>query len=199
MGRTWAGAIVAAMLVAAVPARADTSTNELTVLRGSLAAGREPSTLIVTTDASDTRFYLGGRFRHHSVARFAWRKTVRAPFEVSFEWQFLTPGRWSLDVEGLGVTAIIGTDRLGFFVDDAQMMGTMFAELPGVGGPGRRTITIRRTPDEIVLVVDGKEVGRKAVVAPAAGKIVIGLRGAPGHRSRGEIRELTLRSLATEK
>ncbi len=165
------------------------------VLRGDLAPGRACGSLVVTTDASDTRLYLGGLYRHHSIARVAWREPIRAPFEVSLEWQLVTPGRWALELDGLGVVVLLSSDRLGFFIDDAQMMGTMFADLPGVGGPGRRAITLRRTTREIVVVVDGSEVGRKAVDAPGPGMLVVGLRGAPGHRSRAEIRSFSVRRL----
>lgn len=192
--------VIVAVVACASTARADLTrcpapSERFTVLRGDLAPGRTCGALIVTTDASDTPFYLGALYRHHSVARFAWSEPVRAPFEVSLEWQLLAPGRWALELDGLGVMVILSRDRLGFFLDDAQMLGTMFAELPGVGGPGRRTIVVRRTATEVVVVVDGKEVGRKAVAATTPGSLVVGVRGAPGHRSRGEIRSFTVRAL----
>jgi hypothetical protein len=194
-------ALAVAILAWGSAARADVTrcpapSDRFAVLRGDLAPGRTCGTLIVTTDASDTPFYLGAMYRYHSVAKFAWPAPVRAPFEVTLEWQFVTPGRWALELDGLGAMVILSRDRLGFFLDDAQMLGTMFAELPGVGGPGRRTIVVRRTATEIVVAVDGKDVGRKTVAASGPGNLVVGLRGAPGHRSRAELRSFTVRALA---
>ncbi len=191
--RPWLAAALAAAVFAG-PARAEAPSETFTVLRGDLAPGRARGTLVLTTDASDTRFYLGGRYRHHSVARFAWREHVAVPFDVTMEAQLVTPGRWALEIDAQGVLVILGRDRLGFFVDDAQMMGSVFADLPGVGGPGRRAILIRRTATEIVVVVDGREVGRKAVPAPRTGRVVVGLRGAPGDRSRVVLRDLVVRA-----
>ncbi len=203
MGRSLICVLTVAVLASGQPraetpptaVRCPTPGERFTVLRGDLAPGRTCGSMILTTDASDSRLYLGGLYRHHSIARVAWREPMKAPFEVSLEWQLATPGRWTLELDGLGVVVLLGRDRLGFFVDDAQMMGTMFAELPGVGGPGRRAITLRRTLREIVVVVDGKEVGRKAVDEPAPGMIVVGLRGAPGHRSRALVRSFAVRAL----
>lgn len=194
----WLAATIA-LGVLAGPARADAPSESFTVLRGDLASGRQRGTLVLTTDASASRFYLGGRYRHHSVARFAWREPVSVPFEVSLEAQLVTPGRWGLEIDAQGVLVILGRDRLGFFVDDAQMMSSLFAELPGVGGPGWRAITIRRTAAEVVVVVDGREVGRKAVLAPGSGRVVVGLRGAPGDRSRVLLRGLAVHASRPER
>lgn len=191
-------AAIALALLGAGPAQAQPAEG-FTVLRGSVAPGRAPGTTIVTTDGSDTRFYLGARYRHHSVARAAWREQPRAPFEVRFDFQLLTPGRWALEVGGLGLTVIMSRDRLGFFVDDAQMMGSMFADLPGIGGPGWREVRIRRTRRDVIVLVDGREVGRTAAPASAPSPVVLGVRGAPGHRSRVAIRGFVVAALATAR
>lgn len=202
MRRLIASAVIAIATLGEGQARAEANrascppfTDAFVVLRGELVRGRACGTAILTTDASTTRLFLGGLFRHHSIARVAWREPVRPPFEASLEWQFVTPGRWSLELDALGVTVLISNDRLGFFIDDSQMMGTLFEDVPGVGGPARRRIAVRRTAKEIVVFVEGREVGRKTVAAPASGSFIVGLRAAPGHRSRGQLRSLAVREL----
>jgi hypothetical protein len=183
----------------AVPqARCAAADDAWNVVRGTLVTGASCGDLVASTDASDTRIYIAGLFRHVSLARIAYREPIAAPFELTMEWQWLTPGRWTLEIHGLGTVVLLGPDTIGFYVDDAQLMGDMFQELPTVAPRGTQHISIRQTAHEIVVSVDGKVVGRRAVqLAKSSGTLMLGIRGAPGERTRGAIRSLRVRSLSS--
>ncbi len=179
--------------------------DDWTVVRGDLVAGAACGVFVASSDASDTRFTIGGVFRHFSLARFAYRDPVQVPYEVSFDWQWLTPGRWGLEIHGLGVVVLLGVDTVGFYVDDSQLMGSMFDQFPAWSTTGMRRITVRQTAREVVVLVDGKPIvsvdghvaGRRAVdAAGKTGTLMLGVRGAPGERTRGALRAATYRSLA---
>lgn len=166
------------------------------VVRGDLVTGAACGDLVAASDASDTRIYIGGLFHHVSLARIARREPITAPFELTMTWQWLTPGRWTLEIHGLGIVVLLGVDTIGFYVDDAQLMGAMFEDLPTTAKHGTQQISIRQTAREIVVSVDGRIVGRRSVqLAKTSGTLMLGIRGAPAERTRGAIRSLSVRSL----
>lgn len=166
------------------------------VVRGELARGHDCGTSIASTDASDTPFPIGGSYVHVSLAKLVGREPVQVPFELAFDWQWLTPGRWGLEIDALGIEVLLGIDSIGFYVDDAQLMATTFEPFTAPTSPGARHIVVRRTAREIVVLVDGAVIGRKALAPlPTSGYLSVGLRGAPAERTRGLLRSLRARAL----
>jgi hypothetical protein len=184
--------IVLAMLATATAAsapRCPRTEDEWVVVRGELARARDCAARIAITDASDTPFVIGGAYQYASLARFERRESIEVPFELAFDWQWLTPGRWGLEIDALGIDVLLGVDSIGFYIDDAQLMATTFEPFPAWSTAGVRHIAVRRTEGEIVVLVDGKVIGRKALDAmPRTGHPAIGLRGAPAERTRGSLR-----------
>jgi hypothetical protein len=187
----------AADTVTPVP-RCSAPTDEWNAVRGGLAAGATCGSMIVSTDASDTRIYIGGLFRHVSLGRIARREPITAPYELEMDWQWLVPGRWTLEIHGLGIVVLLGIDTIGFYVDDAQMMGDMFEQIPTTIGTKRHRVTVRQTAREVVVLIDGKVVGRQALaLSRTAGTLMIGIRGTPDARTRGAIRSFRVRPLTS--
>lgn len=192
------GSAAADTAVVTPVSRCSTPTDDWNVVRGGLAAGATCGSMIVSTDASDTRIYIGGLFRHVSLGRIARREAITAPYELEMDWQWLVPGRWTLEIHGLGIVVLLGTDTIGFYVDDAQMMGDMFEQIPTTIGTERHRVTIRQTAREVVVLIDGKVVRRQSLaLARSAGTLMIGIRGAPDARTRGAIRSLRVRPLTS--
>jgi hypothetical protein len=212
--RSWSVLAVVALATSPAPgapaiepaARCPTPTDEWTVVRGDLAPSTTCGGFVASTDAGDTRFTIGGVFRHVSLARFAWREPVTVPYEVSLDWQWLTPGRWHVEIHGLGVVVLLATDNIGFYVDDAQLMGSTFEQFAPWSTLDTRKITVRQTEREIAVLIDGKPivsvdgrvVGRRVLAdAPNTGTLMLGLRGAPGERTKGVLRAVQVRSLTS--
>jgi hypothetical protein len=183
-----------ATATAAAGPRCPRVEDEWLVVRGELARARDCGTSIAITDASDTPFVIGGTYQYVSLARFERREPIDVPFELAFDWQWLTPGRWGLEIDALGIDVLLGVDSIGFYIDDAQLMATTFEPFPAWSSAGVRHIVVRRTEREVVVLVDGNVVGRKALDArPRTGHPAIGLRGAPAERTRGSLRAVHAR------
>lgn len=181
--------VTLATATAAAGPRCPRAEDDWVVVRGELARARDCAASIAITDASDTPFVIGGVYQYASLARFVRREPIQVPFELAFDWQWLTPGRWGLEIDALGIEVLLGVDSIGFYIDDAQLMATTFEPFPAWSSAGLRHITIRRTEHEIVVLVDGKVVGHKALDGmPSSGHLGLGLRGAPAERIRGLLR-----------
>lgn len=183
--------------VSPVP-RCSAPSDHWNAVRGDLVAGATCGSVIVSTDASDTRIYIAGLFRHVSLARVAWREPISAPYELELDWQWLTPGRWALEIHGLGIVILLGLDTIGFYVDDAQMMGDMFERIPVTIGTKRHRFTVRQTVHEVVVLIDGKVAGRQSLALTRTdGTLMLGIRGAPDARTKGAIRSFHVRPLTS--
>lgn len=166
------------------------------VVRGELTPGRDCGSFILTTDAADTRFYSGAMYWHYSLARMAHREEVRVPYELAFDFGRLTPGAWHLEVHALGVVVFLGLERISYFLDATQFAREIWTTHPELAQPGPHRLVVRQNAREISLLLDGKPLHRRSLPAPVRGTIAIGIRGAPGHRSRMAIRNVTLDSPA---
>lgn len=187
------------LLILLAAATASANTDDWNVVRGDIAAGAAPGSAIVSTDASDTRIYIAGLFRHVSLARVARREQVTAPYELTLDWQWLTPGRWTLEIHGLGIVVLLGLDTMGFYVDDAQMMGKTFDPIPTPIGLNRHRIVVRQTAREVVVLIDGQVAGRRTLtITGTTGTVMLGIRGAPDERTKGAIRSFSMRSLTSK-
>ncbi len=195
----FAARIAVADPAAVTPAtRCPAPTDDWNTVRGDLATGASCGSIVLSTDASDTRVYIGGLFRHVSLARAARRETVTAPYELEMEWQWLTPGRWTLEIHGLGIVILLGLDTIGFYVDDAQMMGDTFEPIPTSIDTRRHRITVRQSAREVVVLIDDRVAGRHALsLTRSSGSVMVGIRGAPDERTKGALRSFRVRPLTS--
>ena len=190
-------ALVAISLMSAASARASCPPIDAdwTVLRGDLAPGVTCGTLVLTTDAGDSRFYNGGSFWHYSVGRAARRELVHIPYELAFDVERVTPGRWWLELRALGVTVTVGNNTIAFITDSAKLATEFFDEHPELAAPGMHHVVLRQTAREVAVVFDGKVIEHRAIAASGDATVAVGLRGAPGERTRVLLRDVRVTPL----
>jgi hypothetical protein len=179
--------IAIAMAVATGAAADDGGAIRWKATRGTVAAGKLPGSRILASDAAPGRYSVGELITADEIAlpyRFtiAWRRTG------------VEAGR-SMHVLVAGGVVLIKQGAINFYAyDDAAFASTAWQPLAGHAAQDEHTVVVTQDAREVVVTVDGAPAARYSLaVTRARAHLGVGMKAAPGHRSK-----LYLRSLAVE-
>lgn len=181
--------VVLAMLGAATAAGADAPAGGWRLTQGTLAPGREPGSFLLASDAAPGRY---------SVGEMISREPVAVPFRFSLRWRRLGPeaGR-SLHVLVGGGVVLIRSGKVSYYAyDDTAYGDGAWTALPGHRAQDEQSIEVAQDAREVVVTIDGRVAARyPQVIARASTHIGVGMKSAPGFRSKIYVRDLDVRPL----
>lgn len=178
------------------PAAADTdpcvdavSLAELTVDgTAELVPGVRCGSFVAATDAAATTF---------SYGRFAYRKAVSLPYEVSVTWRRLDGAATrTLEINILGGAVLVRDGNWAVYTTEAAFAITGWQAAPGLRISHEHTVTVRQSARAIEVLIDGKPVG-SAPPPPAITdrEVSLALKGPRGVKSRMLFRDLKVTQL----
>jgi hypothetical protein len=175
-----ASPLIAALLLALAPEKIAWE-----LARGSLQRGLLPSSFVLATDASPSRFSDGEMVSSRNVA---------LPYRLEVAWRRLGPesGR-SLHVSVVGGIVLVksGAVALWSFSDTSRFAKEGWTRVPGMRTNDAHAIAVEQDQRTISVSIDGvliKQFGMRA--ARGEGRVGVGLKGASGHRTRLYVRSL---------
>ena len=176
-------AALAVALAAPAPAHADPLTWKAT--RGDVQPGRLPGSLVLASDAAPGRYSVGELISQQEVA---------LPYRFTITWRRtgVEAGR-SLHVFVAGGIVLIKSGRINFYPnDDAAFAAAEWQPLARMAAQDEHVVVVTQTAREVVVTIDGAPAARYPLaVTRTTAHVGVGLKAAPGHRSK-----LYLRSLA---
>jgi hypothetical protein len=185
-----ATAMVTASAGAAV-AEPATSPPSLTwkATRGTVARGRLPGSFMLASDAVPGRYSTGELI---SV------EEVPLPYRFTITWRRtgVEAGR-SMHVLVVGGIVLIKHGAINFYpYDDAAFSSTEWQPLPGHRAHAEQQVVVVQDARAVTVSIDGREVARYplAVTRPAA-HVGVGMKAAPGHRSKLYLKTLVVEPL----
>ncbi len=185
-----AATVVGAADAAGEPTRTTTTTVAATVaiaptaIDGSVARSGVAGTWVLTTDGADAAYSLGR-------ARLA---TVTGRYRLALRWRRLDADVSSLELFlPTGVVVLLRDGELAMWIDDASFERDGWHPLAGYRTQVAADVVVEQRAAEVVVVVDGREVLRRAAPASAQpGPLTVGLKGAVRRRARARLAAMTL-------
>jgi hypothetical protein len=182
--------LIAIALLAPVTARADGWTDAAVTwkaTRGTAQPGRLAGSYTLASDAAPGRYSVGELITAGEVA---------LPYRFTVTWRRtgVEAGR-SMHVIVAGGIVLIKSGRINFYAyDDAAFASGAWQPLAGHAANDEHTVVVTQDAREVVVTIDGAVAGRYplAVARPSA-HVGVGMKAAPGHRSK-----IYLRALAVE-
>jgi hypothetical protein len=202
-------AAVTALLAAPRPARADGHADDAhaaaaraddghghaagalhwQVNRGTLQAGRTAGSWLLASDAVPGRY---------SVGEVVSAAEVALPYRFTVRWRRIGPeaGR-SMHVLVAGGIVLIKSGAINFYAyDDAAFASGAWQPLAGHRAQDEHTVVVSQDAHQVVVTVDGAAAARYPLeVARPTAHVGVGMKAAPGLRSKIYLRALTLEPL----
>lgn len=171
--------IAVAVLAAPGAARADECRARLDdwqVRQGDLQPGRACGSYVAATSDATIAYSFG---------QLSWRRPVAVPYQLTVTWRRLGSDTRSLELEVLGAVVLFADDEVAVWIDDPSFAVDGWRPLPGYRVREVHTVRAVQTATEIAVTVDGREVGRWRLAAPArAGTVALAWKGQRGARER---------------
>lgn len=121
----------------------------------------------------------------YSFAQLVWRRPVAVPYQLDVTWRRLGSDIRSIELQLLGAVLLFGDGRIGLWIDDPSFAADGWRPLPWYRVRDRHTVRVVQTGDEVVALVDGREVGRwRFAGAGREGTVGVGWKGQRGARER---------------
>jgi hypothetical protein len=155
--------------------------------RGTAQRGRLPGSYVLASDAAPGRY---------SVGELITAEEVALPYRFTITWRRtgVEAGR-SMHVMVAGGIVLIKSGRINFYAyDDAAFAVRTWEPIADHAAQAEHVVVVTQDAREVVVTIDGALAGRYplAVARPTA-HVGVGMKAAPGHRSK-----IYLRALAVE-
>lgn len=181
------GLLIALALLAPVTAHADDVTWKAS--RGTAQRGRPAGSLMLATDAAPGRY---------SVGELRSLQEVALPYRFTVTWRRIgvEAGR-SMHVIVAGGVVLIKSGAINFYAyDDATFASAAWVPIAGHAAQDEHTVVVSQDAREVVVTIDGALVGRYPLaVARPTTHVGVGMKAAPGHRSKVYLRALAVEPL----
>lgn len=154
--------------------------------RGTVARGRLPGSLILASDGAPGRYSVGELISAEEIA---------LPYRVTVTWRRLGgEGGRSMHVLVAGGVVLIKAGRINFYAyDDAAFAAVDWQPLAAASAQDEHTVVVTQDARAVVVEVDGAPAARYPVtVRRARAHVGVGMKAAPGHRSKLYLRALAV-------
>lgn len=179
--------VIAAVLLAPTAARADDVTWKPS--RGTAAHGKQPGSWILASDAAPGRYSVGELITVEEVA---------LPYRFTITWRRtgVEAGR-SMHVLVAGGVVLIKSGRINFYpYDDAAFASMDWQPLANHAVQDEHTLVVTQDAREVVVTIDGAPAARYPLaVARTTTHVGVGMKAAPGYRSKVYLRALDVAPL----
>ena len=172
-------------------ASADTCTLDLArdwvVSQGELSPGQACGSYIGATNGATTMYSFG---------QFTSTRVATLPYRVTVTWRRIGSDARTLELHLLGAALLIGTDRLGLWIDDPTFEVDGFHRLPGHSTADTHTVSVVQRRDEVEVSVDGKIVDRWSFHPRiSSATVALAFKGGRGARPRMWFRDFRIEDL----
>lgn len=183
--RTALAALVAVAATAAIaPATAEPEATRWKVTRGTVAPGAIAGSYLLASDGAPGRYSVGELISVDEVA---------LPYRFTVTWRRLgvEAGR-SMHVLVAGGVVLIKAGAINFWAyDDAAFASAAWQPLAGHAAQNEHTVVVDQDAGAVVVTIDGAPAARfPLTVARARAHVGVGMKAAPGARSKIYLRSL---------